>query len=251
MVLVWALLPPGLLSVLSGEQSHFLCLGLVVSLKIGNPVGVLAARISDIGRTGGSGLLAWLAGLLTDAGAGEPSNSGVVFYAEASTLGCIRVMNASLTEHMGPVLGLVVAGRNQGSSLTKVPRLIWKRTSLNVMYTCLAILAHWSLWFLANPSCSRSSSCSNWALAWVIACNCLMVMLKLSTASVPEPVSLWECKAVAGTDSSTGGTNHGPCLSSFTGPPWGMGWHLAYLPSFIAGWLKWKSTGVTCIGMAG
>ena len=52
-----------------------------------------------------------------DAGANEPSNLGVVFSAGASTLGCMTVETAALTECTVPVLGLAAAERNQGRSL--------------------------------------------------------------------------------------------------------------------------------------
>ena len=43
----------------------------------------------------------------------------IVLSAEASTPGCMIVVNASLTEHMGPALEVAMAERNQGRSLTK------------------------------------------------------------------------------------------------------------------------------------
>ena len=43
---------------LSAEQFHFLQLELMVSLKTGYQMWVLAARISDIGETGGGSVLA-------------------------------------------------------------------------------------------------------------------------------------------------------------------------------------------------
>ena len=91
----------------------------MVSLKNGNPAGVPAAGMSDIGRTGGGGVLVQHARLLMDTGAGEPSNSGVVSSAGASALGCMTVMSASLTEHMGRALGWAAVERNQGRSLTE------------------------------------------------------------------------------------------------------------------------------------
>ena len=91
----------------------------MVSLKNGHPMGVPAAGMSDIGRTGGGRVLAQHAGLLMDAGAREPSNSGVVSSAGASAFSCMTLVCVSLTEHTGPVLGLAVAERYQGRSLTK------------------------------------------------------------------------------------------------------------------------------------
>ena len=141
-------------------------------------MGVLTTGKSDIERTGGGRMLAWHTGLLMDAGAGEPLNSGMVSPAGASALGSVTVGSVSLTEHMGHVPGLAVPEWNQGRSLTKSAWLIWQRTSLNVVSTCRAILAHWSFWFWAN-------SHSSWALALITAHNCLRAMLKLI------PLSLW------------------------------------------------------------
>ena len=115
-----ALLPWWLSVTLLVELSNFLHLGLMVSLKIGSPTGVPAIGISVIGRTGEGGVPAWHAGLLVDARASEPSNPGVVSPAEVSTLGCVTVVSASLTEHTGPALGLAAAERNQGISLTEL-----------------------------------------------------------------------------------------------------------------------------------
>ena len=82
-------------------------------------MGVLAFAMSELGRTGGGGVLAWHAGLLMDTGtgAGEPSKPGVVLPPGASALGCMTEVSASLTDHTGPALGLTVAERNQERSL--------------------------------------------------------------------------------------------------------------------------------------
>ena len=69
-------------------------------------------RISHIGRIGGGRGLAQCAGL--------PLNSGVVLSTGASTLGCMTVASASLTEHMEPAPELAVAERNQGRILTEL-----------------------------------------------------------------------------------------------------------------------------------
>ena len=120
MVLAWVLLPPWSSSVLLGKWFHFLCLGLMVSLKIRNLMEVLVAGMSDIGRTGGGRVLAQCAWLLVHAGPRGPLNPGVMLSAGASTLGCMTVASASLTEHMGPMLELAATERNQGRSLTKL-----------------------------------------------------------------------------------------------------------------------------------
>ena len=152
--------------------------------------------------------------------------------------------NASLTEHTGPVLWLAVAERNQGRSLTKSAWLTRERKSLNLVSTCLAILAHCSSWFQANCH-------SSWSLVWITACNHLKATLKLNASSVCETLSLREWKGVVGTDSSIRGTSNGPPLSSLTQPSRGMGWPLAYFPPLTAGQLGWKCKAVTCIGAAG
>ena len=62
--------------------------------------------MSDIGRNGGGGVLAWCTRVLMDAGAREPLSPGVVSPASASTLGCAMVVSASLTEHTGLCFGI-------------------------------------------------------------------------------------------------------------------------------------------------
>ena len=91
------LLPQWLLGASLVELSHFLCLGLMVSLKIGYPIGVPAIGMSNIGRTGGGRVLAQCNGLLVDDGAREPLSPGVVLPVRASTLGCMTEASASCT----------------------------------------------------------------------------------------------------------------------------------------------------------
>ena len=192
-------------------------------------MGVLAARMSDIGRTGGGRVLAQHTGLFVDTGASEPSNPGVVLPAGASALGCMTVVSASLTEPMRPALGLVVAERSKGRSLTKLAWLIWERTSLNVVSTCSAILAPLSSWFLANSG-------SSWALAWIATCNYLRATLELSIYSVFEPTFLWEWKEVVGTES---GTRRDKWWSSPAASPLRNGMTFSLSPSFSHGRMTW------------
>ena len=131
-VSAWALMPPWSWSVLLGEQSHFLYLGLMVGLKSRYLMWVLVAGVSHMGITGGDGVQAWHTGLVMNAGASEPSNAGVVLSTVASTMGCMTVVSTSLTEHTGPVLVLAVAERNQGKappnwldSFERGPSWIW------------------------------------------------------------------------------------------------------------------------------
>ena len=132
-------------------------------------------------------------------------------------------------------------GKNQGRSLSESA---WEKTSLNVVYTCSAILAHWSSWFLTN-------SHPSWVLAWVTACNCLRTTLKLSASSVCKPTFQWEWKEAVGTDSGIRGDKWWslpePSCGAFLRN--GMTFSL-FPPSLTAGWFEWKSTQITCIGTA-
>ena len=163
MVSALVLLPCWLSGVFSDEWYHFLCLGLMVTIMNGCPTGVSAAGMSDIGRTGGGGVLVPCTRLLVDAGFWELLNSKVVLSTGTSALECTTVVSASLTQCTGPALELAVIERNQGGSLTELACLIWNSTSLKVVWICLVILTHWSScslvilvcwpsWFLENPS---------------------------------------------------------------------------------------------------
>ena len=91
----------------------------MMSAKNGCSTGVLAAGISDTGRTGGR-VLPQHAGLLIDPRAVVPSNSGVMSSIGASTMGCMTVVSAVIIEHMGPAQELTVVERSQGRSLTEL-----------------------------------------------------------------------------------------------------------------------------------
>ena len=179
-VLAQALLPLWPSGVLQRVQSLFLCLRPRMSVENGCPTGVPVARISGMGRVRG-GVLPLHAGWLVDTRAGVPLSSGVVSMG-ASALGCMMVVSNSLTTCVGPALDLAEAESNQGRSLTESAWLSWERTSLKVVSTCSAILAHlsschwttlncWSSKSLVSPVSSRASSHSILSLAWVASCD--------------------------------------------------------------------------------
>ena len=132
------------------EQSCFLCLGLMVKPEEWEPNWGAASRDVWHGeswrRQSASSMCLGCLWMLWPE---SPSNSGVVSSTGTSAPGCTTVVSVSLTEHMGTAPGLAAVKRNLGRSLTKLAWLTWERTSLNVVSTCSAILAHWSSCFLA------------------------------------------------------------------------------------------------------
>ena len=150
-----------------------------------------------------SRVLAQYTRLLIDAGTCKPSNSWVLSSTQASIPGCMTAVSTSPTQHVGSALGWAAVERNHGRSFTKLAGLTWERTSSNVVSKCSHNLACWSFYTSASFSCSWSSFCSSWAIAWVTACNCLRAMPMLSVMAVCVLSSLLVQGEVEETESST------------------------------------------------
>ena len=105
-----------------GGLIPLLCWGSMMNPMSEHPnLGMPVRGMSDMGR---GGVPVWCTGLLMEARACEPSDSGVVAATEASAICCSVVASASLIKCMGITPGLAAVEMHQEGSLIESVELI-------------------------------------------------------------------------------------------------------------------------------